>query len=240
MRHSRIAAVCGILTLLAAAATAATDANTTGRKTYQRYCVSCHGDRGDGAGYAAPHLDPRPRNFTSGTFKWRSTASGQVPRDEDMLRTIDNGLYGTAMPAWYPLSPTERRDVVAYIKTFSSRFAKEKPGEPLAIPKEPPSGAAALSAGAEIYERMQCAQCHGQGGRGDGPAATSLHDDWGQPILVYDLTRGRLKCGDAPADIYRVFMTGLNGTPMPSFADSLSPDEAWQLVHYILSLRQTP
>lgn len=221
---------------LAVEAAAAQD----GQAVYERYCLSCHGPLGDGNGYAARHLDPRPRNFTAGTFKWRSTASGQLPRDEDILRTITDGLYGTNMPSWQALSPGELQDVMAYVKTFSRRFAEEKAAAPIPIPPAPASTPQTVAAGAQVYERMGCAACHGRGGRGDGPSATGLRDDWGYPIAVYDLTSGRLKCGNAPADVYRVFMTGLNGTPMPSFVESLTPEEAWQLVHYILSLRSNP
>ena len=224
--------------LLAGRAVAETDATAKGGKVYGRYCVSCHGPLGDGEGYAAQHLDPRPRNFTAGKFKWRSTPSGELPRDEDLLRTVTEGIYGTAMPSWYALSPTERRDVISYIKTFSPRFAHQRPTEPLRIPRQPPMTPESITAGAQVYERTQCAQCHGTGGRGDGPASTTLLDDWGRPIRAYDLTRGQLKCGGAPEDIYRVFMTGLNGAPMPSFADSLTPEEAWPLVHFIVSLRR--
>jgi mono/diheme cytochrome c family protein len=50
------------------------------------------------------------------------------------------------------------------------------------------------------------------------------------------LTKGHVKCGDKSTDIYRVFMTGLAGTPMPTFADSMSSADAWDLVHFIQSL----
>ena len=75
---------------------------------------------------------------------------------------------------------------------------------------------------------------------GDGQAAKTLTDDWGNPILPFDLTKGHMKGGATSADLYRVFMTGLNGTPMPSFVESVSPEEAWDLVHYIESLAVTP
>ena len=238
MRKLVTAVSSAVLLILPGETGAGTDAAKEGQKIYTRYCVSCHGPRGDGEGYAAQHLDPRPRNFTAGKFKWQSTPNGELPRDEDLLRTVTNGLYGTAMPSWYALSPAERRDVITYIKTFSPRFAHQKPTEPLRIPRQPPMTPGSIGAGAQVYERMQCAQCHGTGGRGDGPASTTLRDDWGRPIRAYDLTSGQLKCGGAPEDIYRVFITGLNGTPMPSFADSLTPEEAWQLVHFIVSLRR--
>ncbi len=48
----------------------------------------------------------------------------------------------------------------------------------------------------------------------------------------------RPKCGDTDQDIYRIFMTGLDGTPMPSFADNIKPDEAWDLVFYLRTFMQ--
>jgi mono/diheme cytochrome c family protein len=84
--------------------------------------------------------------------------------------------------------------------------------------------------------RENCSACHGENAMGDGPSAHDLKDDWNNPILPYDLTQGHVKAGDTGPDIFRVFMTGLNGTPMPSFSDSIKPDEAWDLVHFIQSL----
>ena len=40
-----------------------------GHGLYLRYCVGCHGVRGDGNGENAPYLDPRPRDFTSAAYK---------------------------------------------------------------------------------------------------------------------------------------------------------------------------
>ena len=78
---------------------------------------------------------------------------------------------------------------------------------------------------------MQCWKCHGVDGRANGPSASTLQDDLGRPILPYNFTSGdRPKCGSTDADLYRIFMTGLDGTPMPSFADNIKPDEAWDLV----------
>jgi cytochrome c oxidase cbb3-type subunit 2 len=86
---------------------------------------------------------------------------------------------------------------------------------------------------------MQCANCHGDGGKGDGSSAPTLRDDWGQPIVPRDFTSGPLKVGDAPEDLYKTFITGLNGSPMPSFVEAgLTPDDAWALVAYVRSLRK--
>jgi len=137
------------------------------------------------------------------------------------------------------LNHQQRIDVVAYIKTFSPRFASEKPEPAITIPPEPAYTAQSVKRGAAVYEKFNCSQCHGDGAEGDGPSADDLADDWGNPIVPYDLTEGHIKCGDGGPEIYRVFIGGLNGTPMPSFADSISPAEAWDLVHFIQSLSPT-
>ncbi len=93
---------------------------------------------------------------------------------------------------------------------------------------------------------LDCAKCHGESGRGDGPAAADLDPDiWGNPQKPFDFTTGRLKGGPDVEDVYRTFMTGVGGTAMPSYADIFDePDgeyiregDAWDLVSFVLSLR---
>jgi mono/diheme cytochrome c family protein len=229
-----------LVTLLLMAGTAgAQEAGNVqqGKIVYEKYCVLCHGEQGDGKGHFSEATTPVPRDFRQGTFKWRSTPSGALPTDGDLERVLVTGLYGTSMSSFSTtLSHAQRLDVVAYIKTFSPRFAAEKPQTPITIPPEPPYTPASVTRGEVVYQKFNCAQCHGDGAEGDGPSADDLMDDWGNPIVPYDLTEGHIKCGDSGPNIYRVFIGGLNGTPMPSFADSISPDEAWDLVHFIQSL----
>jgi mono/diheme cytochrome c family protein len=213
---------------------------TRGKPVYEQYCVLCHGEKGDGQGHFSQDTTPVPRDFRQGTFKWRTTPSGSLPTDADLERVLITGLYGTSMSSLRTtLSHQQRLDVVAYIKTFSPRFATDKPEPAITIPPEPPYTAESVKRGADVYEKFNCAQCHGDGAEGDGPSADDLTDDWGNPIVPYDLTEGHIKCGDTGPAIYRVFIGGLNGTPMPSFADSISPAEAWDLVHFIQSLSPT-
>jgi mono/diheme cytochrome c family protein len=207
-----------------------------GMVVYERYCLSCHGERGDGAGEFAEYISPKPRDYRQGSFKWRSTPSGSLPLVSDLEKTVREGAYGTSMPSWYAIGKRNRRDVIAYIQTFSARWKTEKPQEPIPIPPEPPYTEDSANRGRAVYERSACAQCHGQTGLGDGPSARDLKDEWGNANVPYDLTQGHIKCGDTGPDIYRVFMTGLNGTPMPAYKDSISSEDAWDLVHYIQSL----
>ncbi len=209
-----------------------------GLANYQRYCLACHGERGDGRGESASRMDPRPRDFTQGIYEWRSTPSGSLPVDGDLFRTIRRGLYGTQMPRWSALTDPQIDELVAYVEHFSPRFDSEPRGVPIAIPPPPEGGAAAVERGRQVYEAMGCASCHGPGGRGDGPSARwpGLVNDWGQPIQPTDLTTGHFERGSRPRDLYRLFMTGLDGTPMPSYFDSLAPDRAWDLAFYLESL----
>lgn len=193
-----------------------------GRAVYEESCAPCHGFRGDGHGSAARWLDPRPRDFTRGLYKLRSTASGHLPTDEDLLRVIDVGVPGTSMPGWRDeLSESDRRAVVAYVKTFAPRFTRaRKPPEPRELPAPPEDLASLRAEGAALYQLMKCWDCHGREGRGDGPAVKTTRDDWNRRIDPADLTRRPLRWGqDAPA-IYEILDTGMNGTPMPSYYDA--------------------
>ncbi len=51
-----------------------------------------------------------------------------------------------------------------------------------------------------------------------------------------DLTQRPLKSGSIPRDIFRSILTGLDGTPMPSYHLTLEDDELWDLAYYVDSL----
>ncbi|PYX32151.1 MAG: hypothetical protein DMG80_08815 [Acidobacteria bacterium] len=212
-----------------------------GHGLYLRYCVYCHGVYGDGNGDNAPFIDPKPRDFTIATFKCRSTPTGTLPLDSDLIHTLVRGVETSNMPSWRPLSDENRDDLIAYIKTFSERWKTEKPGEPIKIPPETPVDIASIRRGHDLFEKVECWKCHGQQGHGDGPSASTLTDSKDQPIRPYNFASagndGRFKCGVTNEDLYRIFMTGLDGTPMPSFADVIQPNDAWDLVHYLRTLQ---
>ena len=208
-----------------------------GKALYQRYCIFCHGPNGDGRGESAPYLDPKPRDFTKAVFKCRSTPSGTLPLDSDLYDTITRGIHASGMPSWRPLLRQERANLVAYIKTFSSAFQEEKPGVAVVIPPEPPSSAESIKRGAELFQSMNCWSCHGKDGRGHGPSAASLADNQGNPITPFDFTSGPVfKCGETDRDMFRDLVTGLDGTPMPSFVGAMSAEQRWDVIHYIRTL----
>jgi len=219
-----------------------------GKRVYTNYCIGCHGENGDGKGIAAPMLIVKPRDFTKGVYKFRSTPSGALPTDQDLYKIITRGVYRTSMPDWALLSEYERVAAVEYIKGFYPEWnSREKPA-PIHIPPVPASFGSpeAVARGRELYLMLECTACHGDGGRGDGPSAATLEPDmWGNHQKPFDFTKGRLKSGPTVQDIYRTFMTGVGGTAMPSYADIFAePDgenikegDAWNLVSYIVSLR---
>jgi cytochrome c oxidase cbb3-type subunit I/II len=207
-----------------------------GRVVYKTRCVGCHGPKGDGNGPAATFLSPRPRDFTLGVFKFRTTPSGSLPTDGDLYRTVTRGVRWTAMPTWHELPDKERLAVITYVKTLSTRWKEEKP-EPPAVIADPPKATPALVArGQDLYQKAKCFQCHGESGKGDGESAPDLRDDLKFPIRPADFTRGQFKGGSSVRDVFRTMTLGLDGTPMPSFADSMSEEERWAISYYVLSL----
>jgi len=212
--------------------------SAAGAQLYYRYCWGCHGARGNGDGENAPYLNILPRNFVAAVFKCRSTPTGTLPVDSDLFNTLYRGLNFTNMPSWKALTAQNRADLVAFIKTFSARWVAEKPGEPIQVPPEPKLTVESIKHGGELFQKLECWKCHGQEGRGDGPSASTLTDSNDQPIRPYNFTTdNRSKCGRTNSDLYRIFMTGLDGTPMPSFADVVKPEDAWDLVHYLRTLQ---
>jgi len=231
-------------TVLVAAAVghqaARVEAQPRGKNVYDAHCVECHGDTGRGDGASAAYLTPRPRDFTSGKYKIRSTETGSVPTDEDLRQSVRQGLYGTAMPAWDRiLSDAEIADVVAYIKGLSPQFAT--PSRPVTVAAGVPSSPESIARGLQVYDKLQCGKCHGSDGRGTGAVATTFEDDWKQPLRAADLTEPWTFHGGATArDIYLRFRTGMAGTPMPSFADAASDGEMWDLSNYVVSMARKP
>ena len=210
----------------------------SGKKLYEKYCSQCHGEKGDGEGYATPHLYPRPRDFTTGKYKVRSTPTGALPTHQDLINIIRRGMPYTSMPAWPNFTDPEVSDLAHYVKSFSAEFAnKESVPQPVPLPGAPNTTKEAIETGKKLYEETGCIKCHGTLGRGDGPSAPAMLDDFGRPIRPANLAQNwTFRGGSSREDIFRTMSTGFNGTPMPGFVDALTPEQRWAITDYIVSL----
>jgi mono/diheme cytochrome c family protein len=147
------------------------------------------------------------------------------------------------MPQWQEIPERERTAVVQYIKTLSDRWRHEDVNPPVEIPAEPAITEAGLQRGKALFAgKATCFMCHGTDGRGDGPLAGTLKDEWGHAVRPADFTlpagvHGGVKLGHDGAHIFKTIMTGVGGTPMPPFQGQLTTDEVWDIVHYEQSLR---
>lgn len=207
-----------------------------GKAVYERKCAGCHGDKGDGNGPAAELLSPRPRDFTAGLYKVRTTAN-KVPTDQDIFRIITDGMPGTSMPPWAVLPEKDRWNLVAYIKAFAAEKFKEGPKK-LELPKDVASSPESIKRGKEMFEAIECHKCHGTDGRADGPSRAELKDEWGNPVPPANLTKPwTFRGGAGRTEIATRLANGVLGTPMPAFLDSVEkPEDIWHLTNFIRSL----
>ncbi|HZP43873.1 MAG TPA: c-type cytochrome [Candidatus Binatia bacterium] len=212
---------------------------TAGKPLFLQYCSACHGERGDGNGTAAAFVDPRPRNLVKGPFKLRTTPSGQPPATADILRTIERGIPGTAMPPFSFLPEADRRKLAAYVLRLADVLDEPEP-PPLAPAPAPPATPASVAQGRQLYADSGCGSCHGDAGKGDGPSAPDLKDAEGRPIAPRDFTAGVFRGGGDRLDLYYRIATGMDGTPMPAYADVLTGEQLYAVVDYVTSLAGKP
>lgn len=208
-----------------------------GKQLYDANCVQCHGPEGKGDGYGAPFLVPPPRDFTGGQFKFRTTAGGLLPTDDDLFRTISRGANGTGMPPWkYLLNDEERWALVEYVKSFEPRFANARTLKAMPLPDAAGRSRDAVH-GKAVYLKMQCEKCHGEDGRGVGPSSNAMVDAKGRHVNGRDFTQpGSYRTGWTEREIIRTLETGMNGVPMPSYTGVMSKQEEYDLVAYLMSI----
>lgn len=219
---------------------------SAGKYTFERHCAVCHGRKGDGHGEEEWTLafTPRPRSFQEGLFKYRSTPWDMLPTNSDLKRTIRGGRSNTAMGMFTNLSDRELNGVIEYIKFFSKRWRDpENYADPVELAPQPDwfsnedARKGRAESGKTLFE-IACVSCHGPAGDGKGAAAPALVNAWGQKAVPADLRQPHLRSGNSADDIYRVLMTGLNGTPMLSFADAFTSEQKWELVAHVIELRR--
>jgi mono/diheme cytochrome c family protein len=207
-----------------------------GAELFAQNCATCHGTRGDGKGPTAVQLAHPPADFTVGTYELRTTEHEALPADIDLFRTMTRGVHGTAMPPWFSLPERDRWALVAHLKTLSKQFTEDEAPPPVDTNHEPATTPERIRHGHEIYDTAGCTSCHGGGGRGDGPAASVLTYKSGVPAKPRDLRVGRFHRGTRLSEIYLTLVTGLDGTPMASFAKVLQPDDLWDVAMYVHEL----
>ena len=285
-----------------------------GERVYATHCATCHGAGGDGQGPKSKMLEPKPRDFRLGIFKWKSSRIQEKALRHDLRETLRLGLPGTAMPSFAELPEADRNAAVEYVRwlgmagesesrlaaefeaDFSTKAVSGRIGRGMQmadIRKEAvnevkgrlpetvdetfsflqehwknaeletsivrPTGAtptddASIKRGRDTYlsQRTKCNACHGNDGKGNGPATRDLwnvpgtnekyqkpglHDDWGNLNQPWDLTTGKFRGGSSPDDLYLRIYSGIRGTTMPGYGGvALTNAEIWDLVNYIRSL----
>lgn len=205
-------------------------------KLYVNFCSTCHGVDGRANTDLARDLNPPPMDFYQCNFKYRSTPSGSLPLSDDLLRTLYVGIPGSAMPSFAALlSFSSLSSLTREVQERCDRFGREEPDPPLHVPPPTLYQPSSVAQGQAIYVREKCASCHGETGRGNGPAANTLKDVLGRSIQPRDYTQGIFRSGFRRDDIYRAFSTGLDGTPMPALPDMVNAQDRWHLTNYIVS-----
>ncbi len=217
-----------------------------GGNAYKIYCIGCHGETGDGNGVAARFLSPRPRNFQNAKFKFSSTRSGRLPSDEDLRRTIMDGLKGSAMPGWDMIPARTVDALIAYVKTFSPRWEEKQPATAIPVVDDPyrsiEDKSEAIARGRAVYHGFStCWACHPSYASEaeintylvsmDKPASAGFRPNLmeseakpnqeGEVIYPPDFRRDFVRAGGSVDDLYRSIAAGISGTAMPTWVDSM-------------------
>jgi len=291
-----------------------------GRVLYMQHCSHCHGTSGNGEGPTAEYLNPRPRNYQHGVFKFTTTTAQAKVSREDLRRVLRNGVPGTYMPSFVPMLSEETGEldeVVEYVRFLTMRGEFERrmvtelsadfSKDALASRKEQgeshsdivtelkdflsedlpdslefvsddmeqawteantedvqvtptvariPDSVESRRRGRELFlsAAINCADCHGIGGQGNGPQTLiyeknpvtqelyeepGLHDIWDNVNQPRNLTRGIYRGGRRPYDLFCRIQAGIKGTRMPSYKN-LQHEDIWHIVNYVLSIPFEP
>ena len=165
-----------------------TEQSSPGKRTYDVYCVGCHGEEGLGNGPAAEFLNPPPRNFVNGDYKYfHFGESGPLPSDESLKITVRNGLAGASMPAFPLLTDQEIDDVTTYVKNFREGGWQEQ--EPIQAASEPVGIEG--TTGEELFITAACNSCHQHDALGSvggvGPNLTDVGSRLSQEEIVQSI-----------------------------------------------------
>jgi len=233
-----------------------------GKTTYMEYCVSCHGDKGDGKGFAATGSTPIPRDFTLGIYKFGNVSAGELPHDEDFYRIIRHGLKGTAMLPW-DISDKRLDAVTQYIKTFAPKVWEAKGaklGEHIKPTKDPYKLAHkefAIQKGKEVYHVVaQCTTCHrgyvskselaqmNKKLKSDVEWDDTINElklqgtEYGPGVLPPDFTWHEVRSANSVEELYVRIAAGVGGTSMPAWRGTIEDNEIWAVAYYVKHLME--
>jgi mono/diheme cytochrome c family protein len=209
------------------------DSLNEGRQIYDTFCADCHGVNGNGQGQYADLMKIKPTDFRSGKYEFKSTPFGTLPTVNDIVSTLELGVRTTAMIPQWQLNTGQMREVAEYILSFAPKG--QVVGKPIFIPPAPQALNSIIDKGRNLFDTY-CSGCHGKDAKGDGPSADKLVNYKGKPIRPANLTVEPLKRANTPDWMYKVISNGIEGTPMPAFFGTVSPDNIWAIADYINSL----
>lgn len=193
-----------------------------GGSLFAKRCAICHGETGAGDGVAAKFISPPPRDLTRESLKAYRQQGGP---SEGLRHVIRSGIGGTAMPRFGALTEEEMDALVAFVRSI-------RPAEEEWIVESTP-----VLRGREVYKFLQCFQCHGTSGAGNGPSLPGLTDEKGRPVVVTDLRRPRnFNFGTDVDSIARTMLRGIHGSPMPAYEGAIDEAKARDLAAYMQSL----
>lgn len=245
--------------------TVSADHLNLGYTTYMEYCVQCHGENGEGKGPASKGLIPPPRNFKQGLYKFGRVLAGELPHDEDFYKIIRHGLNGTAMLPW-DIGDKRLDAVTQYIKSLAPQVWEDKEanlGAPI-VAKGDPFGMArrthAVKKGAAVYHiKAQCQTCHRAYASKEQIVAmgkeigeeVSMSDfaedmyklklqetEYGYKALPPDFTWHDIRSASTVEEIYVRLASGVSGTTMPSWKDTIEDNEIWAVAYYVKALME--
>jgi len=206
-----------------------------GEKVFAKHCAVCHGPDGKGNGPAAPSMKPRPRDFTAGEYKYKTTPPGSPPTDADLMKVVKQGLSASGMPYFSDvLSDAEIGDVVRHLKSLGN--LGDAPA-PVPISPRVAADAASIARGKQLYLSKGCAQCHGSDYRG----VNKYQDAKGAEVPIRDLAAPwTFRGGAEPEQIWLRLTVGMTPGPMPSYEGATTPEERWDLVNFVESVARIP
>lgn len=202
---------------------------SSGQRVYDTYCVGCHGMDGRGEGEAAQFLNPKPRNFVDGDFKFfHFSEAGPLPSDQSLEITVRNGLPGSSMPAFALLTDQEIKDVTTYIKSFrEGGWVQPEPIQAAAGPVQIEG-----EAGADLFTNAGCNACHQLDALGSVGGVGPALNDVGSRLSLEEIVQSINEPNAVLAEVCPAGPCPANVMPL-NFAERLSPDQIGTLAQFL-------